>query len=93
MNRAERRKRTFYIINKRKAKLKNWSNASEKIEDGYYENNSIMNEYGSAGKAIKTNTRKSHASYRHKGGYGSANKYKPHDQRQIDQELDQEEEE
>lgn len=100
MGRAERRKRTFHIIKRRKEKLKNWNfwnddrkSTLEETEDGYFENNSIMNEYGGAGRSIKTNTRKSHASYRHKGGYGPANKYSAHDQRQIDQELDQEVEE
>lgn len=36
------------------------------------------------GSSVKTNTRKGHAGYRHKGDYGKANNYKKHDQQQID---------
>ena len=98
MDRAERRKRTFHTINKRKEKLKNWVHRNlqksiEETEDGYFENNSIMNGYCGAGNPIKTNTRKGHSSYRHKGGYGPANNYSAHDKRQIEKENDWEEEE
>lgn len=87
MNRAERRRRTREIIKKRKEKLKYiapYSEKAQEIEEGYLKNNNEMNKYGSSGKAIKTNTRKGHASYRHKGAYGSANNYSAHDQKQID---------
>ena len=92
MDRAERRRRTKEIINKRKEKIKylSYLKNAEEIEEGYLKNNNIMNKYGSAGTAIKTNTRKGHASYRHKGAYGKANNYSAHDQRQIDKEKDYE---
>jgi hypothetical protein len=89
MNRAERRRRTKEIINKRKEKIK-YLSYSEEIEEGYLKNNNIMNKYGSGGTSTKTNTRKGHASYRHKGAYGKANNYSAHDQRQIDKEKDYE---
>lgn len=38
---------------------------------------------GHGGTNTKTNTRKGHASYRHKGAYGRAVQYKPHDKRQV----------
>lgn len=51
---------------------------------GSLDNNNEMNRLlGSVGKR-KTNTRKASASYRHKGGYGKAKKYKPRDMRQIE---------
>lgn len=34
---------------------------------------------GMGGTAVKTNTRKGHASYRHKGAYGPADNYSRHD--------------
>lgn len=39
---------------------------------------------GMGGRAVKTNTRKGHSTYRHKGAYGPANNYKKHDRRQIE---------
>ena len=51
---------------------------------GMLDNNNEMNRLlGNSGKR-KTNTRKASASYRHKGGYGEAKKYKPRDKRQIE---------
>ena len=47
-------------------------------------NNNEMNAVISKGKRAKTNTRKSHSNYRHKGGYGPANNYVPKDARQLD---------
>lgn len=38
---------------------------------------------GKAGTAVKTNTRKGHASYRHKGAYGPGDNYKRHDKQQV----------
>lgn len=38
---------------------------------------------GRAGTAEKTNTRKGHASYRHKGAYGPGDNYKRHDKQQV----------
>lgn len=40
--------------------------------------------YLSDGRHIKTNARKGHSAYRHKGSYGKANFYSHHDQIQID---------
>lgn len=95
MNRAERIRRTRNIISSRKSKIKQrrgsnpyFLNYFEPIEDGYFENNSIMNYFGCAGCALKTKTRKGHASYRHKGAYGPAKRYSRHDKRQIERYLD-----
>lgn len=43
-------------------------------------------DYGAitSGTSSKTNARKRHASYRHKGGYGKSMLYTRHDQKQID---------
>lgn len=60
------------------------------IKDGYLDNNNEMNKYGQRGKAKKTKTKNSHASYRHSGAYGPAVKRTPHDQRQIDSMDEQE---
>lgn len=38
---------------------------------------------GRGGTAVKTNTRKGHASYRHKGAYGPADNYSKHDKQQV----------
>lgn len=40
--------------------------------------------YLSLGKNKKTNSKKGHASYRHKGAYGKNMQYKKHDQTQLD---------
>ena len=39
---------------------------------------------GMGGTAVKTNTRKGHASYRHKGAYGPADNYSRHDKQQVE---------
>ena len=39
---------------------------------------------GRGGTAVKTNTRKGHASYRHKGAYGPADNYSRHDKQQVE---------
>lgn len=39
---------------------------------------------GRGGTAVKTNTRKGHASYRHKGAYGPADNYSKHDKQQVE---------
>ena len=39
---------------------------------------------GMGGTAVKTNTRKGHASYRHKGAYGQADNYSRHDKQQVE---------
>jgi hypothetical protein len=52
-------------------------------KDGYL-SKSHHGMLGMGGRARKTNTRKGHASYRHKGSYGKADEYSPHDQKQID---------
>ena len=94
MNRAERRERNKNIIKKRKKLLKElnindyWDLFDDDILcEGKLKNNNMMNKY-SGNPHKKTNTRKSCASYRHHGGYGSANKYSPHDLRQIEREND-----
>ena len=39
--------------------------------------------YGALGHGVKTKTKNSYASYRHKGGYGKAFVYSGHDLKQI----------
>ena len=39
---------------------------------------------GMGGKAVKTNTRKGHSTYRHKGAYGPADNYSRHDKQQVE---------
>lgn len=94
MDRAERRKLRKKKIEQRKNLLKSlywyWGTIFEIPEDGYFENGSFLNAEGGLSK--KTNWRKGHSNYRRKGSYGKGMEYKPHDQRQIDKELDQEEE-
>ena len=81
----ERRKRK---IQQRTQLLKNksrsWSVPNLPKHLGYLANNNEVNARMGAGRRKKTNTRKSCASYRHHGAYGPANKYMPHDRRQID---------
>ena len=45
-------------------------------EEGYYENNNIMNEYFGGGRRRKLKVRHGHSTYRHKCGYGKAVLYK-----------------
>lgn len=86
------RKRLLNSINK------SWSGTQSDfcdavgIKDGYLDNNNEMNKYGQRGKASKTKTKNSHASYRHGGAYGSTVKRTTHDQRQVDLMDEQEEE-
>lgn len=78
-------------INKRKNKIKHntppwwrWKTVEDddfvpgKIHKGHY------GYLGSGGTNVKTNTRKGHASYRHKGAYGKADNYKRHDYQQVE---------
>lgn len=60
------------------------------IKDGYLDNNNEMNKYGQRGKAKKTKSKHSHATYRHSGTYGPAIKRTAHDQRQVDSMNEQE---
>lgn len=89
MNREERLRLRKRKIEQRKNLLKSlyywWSDKMP--EDGYFENGSFLNAEG--GLSNKTNWKKRHSNYRRKKGYGKGMDYKPHDQRQIDQELDQ----
>ena len=99
MNRSERRKQ-------RKRKIKQRINLANAInhfpgdadlitvdsEPGYFANNNEMNRWGSKGTAKKTKARNGHSSYRHKGAYGKAVDYSPHDLKQV-QDMDQQEEE
>lgn len=52
-------------------------------KDGYL-SKSHHGMLGMGGTAKKTNSRKGHASYRHKGTYGKADEYSPHDLKQIE---------
>lgn len=105
MNRTEpeRRANRRRKIARRKRLLnsihKNWIDSSTsfceaaEIKDGYLDNNNEMNKYGQRGRAPKTKTKNSHASYRHSGSYGQAVKRTMHDQRQVDNMNEQELEE
>ena len=93
MNRAERLRRTRVIINKRKVRIKILHPSCNKIIDvleennlceGQLRNNNEMNALSHRGKARKTKAKHGHSSYRHRGTYGAAKVYKPHEQRQID---------
>ncbi|MBR1810049.1 MAG: hypothetical protein IJ766_00155 [Clostridia bacterium] len=88
INRSERRRRRLKKIQQRVRLLTNTSRTRTVLnlpeQHGYLANNNEVNARMGAGTPRKTNTRKSCAAYRHHGGYGSATKYKPHDQRQID---------
>lgn len=104
MNRTwpEQRANRWRKIKQRKNLLNsintNWSDPGvsfcehEDIKDGYLDNNNEMNKYGNGGRAKKTKTKHSHASYRHNGAYGPAIKRTMHDQRQVDS-MDQQEQE
>ena len=59
------------------------------IVDGKLANGHEVSAVLTEGRSKKTNTRKAHDSgYRFKGGFGEANKYSPHDLRQILRESD-----
>ena len=83
--------------NTRKKKIKQRSNLLGALEwwldkDYCYSklaNNNEMNAIMSRGTSTKTNTRKSHSNYRHKGGFGPANNYAPKDTRQLNDMNDQ----
>lgn len=97
MTRGERRKR-------RKRKIRQRMNLATDInrypgdanvtadlrESGRFANNNEMNRWGKRGTAKKTKAKHGHASYRHKGAYGKAVDYSPHDLRQV-QDMDQQE--
>lgn len=77
----------------RNKKIKRRSNLLEALtwwldkDEFYYgklSNNNEMNAFMGKSRRAKTNTRKSHSNYRHKGGYGPANNYSPRDARQIE---------
>ena len=84
--RAERRVNRKRKIKQRSNLLKafDWWLDKDEFYYGKLSNNNEMNAIMSQGCSKKTNTRKSHSNYRHKGGYGSADNYSPRDTRQID---------
>lgn len=59
---------------------------------GYFANNNEANKWGQFGRAKKTKAKHGHASYRHKGDYGKAISYCPHDLRQVEDMNEQENE-
>lgn len=86
MDRSERRRRRTKKIKQRSNLMKALNRWLDKDEFYYGKlaNNNEMNAVMSRGISKKTNTRKSHSNYRHKGGYGSANSYSPRDAKQIE---------
>ena len=91
MDRSERRRRRTKKIKQRSNLMKALNMWLDKDEFYYgkLSNNNEMNAVMSRGKSVKTNTRKSHSNYRHRGGYGPANNYNPRDARQIEDMNDQ----
>lgn len=100
MNRAEKRKETFRVIENRKKKIKSWHGFDVDDEEtncrsGDLKNNNKMNAYacrtGTAEE--KTNWKKRHSKYRAKqGGYGKAMCWCKHDATQLEDMSIQEEE-
>ena len=94
--RAERRKSNFKHIRKHKKLLTDIGALKEDFiqdircrkdmsnKDNMFSNHDIVNKYTHFGKSAKTKPKNSHASYRHKGGYGKAITYSRHDQKQVD---------
>lgn len=71
---------------KRRRKLLNLlrKRCDREVCDGKLSNGSEVSAVITMGRSRKTNTRKAHDSgYRFKGGFGEANKYSPHDARQM----------
>ena len=93
MDRETRRNLREAKIKRRKNIFKSLNHWSDDIpvEEGYFENGNYLNGIN-GGLCKKTNWKKRHSHYRRKHGYGKGMDYKPHDQRQIDKESDQEEE-
>ena len=83
--RAERRVNHKRKIKQRSNLLKafDWWLDKDEFYYGKLSNNNEMNAIMSQGRSKKTNTRKSHSNYRHKGGYGSATTYSPRDAKQV----------
>ena len=83
--RAERRVNRKRKIKQRSNLLKafDWLLDKDEFYYGKLSNNNEMNAIMSQGCSKKTNTRKSHSNYRHKGGYGSATNYSSRDAKQV----------
>lgn len=85
--RAQRRRDRAHKIKRRKEMLLNefcrFPLYEINFPDGKLANGHEVSASLTGGRSVKTNTRKSHSSYRFKGGYGPANKYSPHDKRQL----------
>ena len=88
MNPRRRHDRNRKIKERRKALdniYQKWSRSFvreklDNLEDGYFENNNIMNEFGKKYEKKKTKTKNSYHHYRHKGRFGcKAKEYKHHD--------------
>ena len=85
MNRAERRKETFRVIEQRKKKLKSYIKDSTPDDipcDGKLKNNNEMNAFRYTKK--KTNWKKRHSNWRTNFGYGVGMDWKKHDKQQLD---------
>lgn len=100
MDRAERRKETFRVIENRKKKIKSWHGFDVDDENfpscaGQLKNNNEMNRYSTSHSGLckdKVNWRKRKMPYRCKGGYGPAEKWIKHDATQLEDMNRQEEE-
>lgn len=76
---AQQRKRKVYMINKNR-----WCKQFIPEDIGYFENNNIINKFSHSGCSIKTKTKNSHQTYRHKRTYGKAVLYCAHDNKQVE---------
>ena len=83
---AERRLNRSKKIKQRSTLLETfaWWLDKDNYDYGKLANNNEMNAFMGKSRRAKTNTRKSHSNYRHKGGYGPANNYSPRDTRQME---------
>lgn len=84
MTRGERRRRRMRKIKQRINLVMDINHFEADLrEPGYFSNNNEMNRWGGGGRSKKTKARHGHASYRHKGDYGKAINYAPHDLKQV----------
>ena len=85
-----RHDRLTHIKRRRKMIAGTWYTEQKHIADGKLANGHEVSAALTQGHSRKTNTRKSHSDYRSKGGFGEANKYTPHDKRQMQSTTDEE---
>lgn len=80
-NAIKRRKKKVYDLLVKNGRIK--TNEFEKIEDGYFENNSICNAMLGTRTKVKTKSKHGCQVYRHHNIHGKAIRYANHDLKQI----------